>query len=152
MRNPRRIATISTVALTVAMIAASALREFVGPTHGGGTDLTALPGAALGALFLGVLVWLGAFVGARLSVPHQRSDRLIQVLSLFFVVLGVVLVLPIQTHIVRIDLPVGSASTQNAGSIVPLLLLIVGGLLLPMLVALGITRILAVTLETRKTM
>jgi hypothetical protein len=79
-----------------------------------------------------------------LSAPDERSDRLVRALSLASVAIGVLLMLPIKTHVVKLDLPTSAPSHANVDWSV--LLMPLGLLALLVVVPLVITRILAVTL------
>ena len=113
MRAPSRVATISAGALTFAIFAVSVVSAMVKSTHTSDPAMMFAAYAALEALGMATLAWVGVYIGARLLPPHQRSDRLIRVLSLVFVLLGIVLSLPIRTHAVKLDLPLASGRTTN---------------------------------------
>jgi hypothetical protein len=57
-------------------------------------------GAIVEAAMLGVLVFAGTYVGVRWAAPHQRTRRLAWSLGLLYLVVGVALFAPIQTHAV----------------------------------------------------
>ena len=141
MRAPSRVATISAGALTFAIFAVSVVSAMVKSTHTSDPAMMFAAYAALEALGMATLAWVGVYIGARLLPPHQRSDRLIRVLSLVFVLLGIVLSLPFHTHAVKRDLPLASGMANHIDWGVLILLIVM--LALPIVVPLALTRALA---------
>jgi len=144
MRTPGYIATVCTGVLVLTVLAARLVVGLVVSSRGE-ASLGTLGQAALEAALLGAFVWLGTYLGARLSAPHQRSDRLIRVVSLTFIAFGVLLSLPIKAHAIRIDLPKASyASSAVDWSAVLLPLGLLGLLvLIPFVVTRGLAIVLA---------
>ena len=143
MRTARYVATVSTVVLAFTVMVASIARELVGSLNSDAV-LSAFGEAALGAVFLGALAWLGTYLGARFSTPNERSDRLTRVLSLTFIAVGVLLSLPFQTHALKLDMP--SASYARSGVDWSAVLLPLGLLALVVVIPFAITRVLAIAL------
>jgi hypothetical protein len=65
--------------------------------------------AAAEAIFVGALVWVGTYIGARLAAANQRTDRLVRVLVLTYAAIAILLSLPIETHWVVLDVSPGSS-------------------------------------------
>lgn len=143
MRTPRYVATVSTSVLAITVLVARVVGDLVVSSHGD-AFFGALGQAVLGSALLGIFAWLGTYLGARYSAPYQRSDRLIQVLSLAFIATGVLLSPPIQTHAVRLDMP--SASHAPTGVDWSALLLPLGSLVLLVAIPFVVTRVLAIVL------
>ena len=142
MRTPSRVATASAGAMALTMFLAMVVPAVAWSTHSANSILFFLVEAVLGSLSMAALVWIGAYFGARLSAPHERSDRLIRLLSLTFVVLGIVVSLPIRTHAVVIALPAESGAGTSFG----VLLSPVGILIISIAIPFLLTRALAVAL------
>jgi hypothetical protein len=141
MRTPRYVAGIGAGTLIVTLLVTSIVRELVGSWRD--DAFLSLATQAFGCFFLGALVWVGTYLGARYSVASHRNDRLVRVLSLSFIVVGVLLSLPIETHAVKLDMPpAGSAPPDiDVGTVfLPLSLL-----LLTVIIPFVLTRVLAAT-------
>jgi RsiW-degrading membrane proteinase PrsW (M82 family) len=144
MRSPSRIATTSSLAFASAAFVISFLWRTASSARGSQTFLMTIADASLSAIVLATLVWIGVFSAARSSEPHQRSDRLVGVLTLMFAVLGGLSSIPIPTHNVETFIPrtPGDSSTVDWVFLARLL----GFVLLPSLVAYAITRSTATVL------
>jgi hypothetical protein len=139
MRTPGRIATFAAAALAVAIFVTQVVVELRR-----GAFVLSLPGVRLPlltALLLGILAWVGTYVGARMAGPRQRTPRLALVLTAAYVGVGIVISVPmIRTHAVKLDMP-----TANAPSHIHVIgpFLRWAGPILIVIIALVITRVLA---------
>lgn len=115
MITPSRIAVAGSCAMAVSVTVTNGIVQIAGPASLSGW----LASTVAGALGVGLLVWVGMYVGARFSPPHQRNGRLAWLTVITFGVLGVLLSLPIKTHAVKLDMP--SAGDASASQFMPLL-------------------------------
>jgi hypothetical protein len=130
-----------------------ALATFVVTAIGGGvrlrTDGSVLPlgvvAMAATALCLGVLVWVGTYLGARSAAFNQRTGRLAKWIAVVYGVGGVLLSLPLKTHAVMFDMPAGSDGTGHVELWRPWFLPLAGPVLI-VVAALLTTRALAAAL------
>ena len=101
----------------IALFAASALffAGFVASFLFGGWPFTRTDVApvALGFIFAAALVWVGAYLGARITAPKNRTLRLARVLTLLYGIIGVALTLPIKTHAVLVDMPTADGASSG---------------------------------------
>jgi hypothetical protein len=108
MRTPGRIALFGAVALSFTIFVAPAVWELLGRTDAGVWSGAAITATVIQSALLGILVWIGTYLAARLVTPHQRSVRLMQALVAIYVVIGFSLTMPINTHAVKLDLPLSA--------------------------------------------
>ncbi len=121
MRTPRHIADVSAIALAGAAIVTSAATTVIGR----GAFLFTIASTTLAALSLGALVGCGTYLGARLALPEERTDRLVACLGAIYLPVGIVLALPIPTHAVLIDLSMEGARPFETSPPEPLTVTIV---------------------------
>jgi hypothetical protein len=88
MRSPSFFAGVAFLAEVISVLV-------VGVTAG---HARWLAGPLVEAVMLGALVFVGTYVGVRWAPPHQRTGRLAWSLGLLYLVVGVALSMPIQTH------------------------------------------------------
>ena len=130
-----------------------ALATFVVTALGGGIRLRAdesvfplgVVATAATALFFGVLVCVGTYLGARSAAFDQRTGRLSKWIAVVYGVGGVLLSLPIKTHAVMFDMPPGSDGAGHVELWRPWFLPLAGPVLI-VVAALLTTRALAAAL------
>ena len=145
MRTPSRIATLAAAVLAVAIFVAQVVDELRRETLG-----MSLPGvrvALFSALLLGILAWVGTYLGARMAGPRRCTPRLALALAAAYAALGIVITVPIRTHAVKLDMPTANASSHLdvMGSLPwwagPILIVVVALVITRLLAALCVARI-----------
>jgi hypothetical protein len=106
------VATSASLAFLVAGVATSALPVLLGWRHEGQSSIL-IPAAA--AAVLAGIVWVGGYIGARVSLPGQRTGRLITLCAAVYALVGAVMEFPVKTHAVlaTIDGPFPGRTAQN---------------------------------------
>lgn len=97
------------------------------------------------ALFVGALVWVGTYLGARFAAFDQRTGRLAKWIAVVYGVGAVLLSLPFKTHAVMLDMPPGSDGTGHVEMWTPWFLPLAVPVLI-VVIALLTTRALAAAL------
>jgi len=148
MRAPSRIALFGASALSLASFVTSVLGQLIRLPHRRYEIANVVGFAGIEAILFGVLVWVGTYIGARLAPAHQRTDRLVRVVVLTYVVVAVLLSLPIETHAVMLDVPKASSGAV-LGTMWIGFAFAVGALVAVVVLFIVITRVLAAALQVR---
>ena len=121
MRTPSYIAFVAATALSIAVFVPQVFTLPLGPSppHFPAIFLE-ISVAFLEAIILGVLIWVGTYIGARWAPPQQRTIRLAQVLGVLYLIIGFAMTLPIKTHALLVDMPPPSASASVLDPIRPI--------------------------------
>ncbi len=111
-KSSNLVATSASLAFLVASVATSALPVLLGWRHEGQPSI--LLSAAAAAVLAGI-VWLGSYIGARISLPGQRTGRLITLCAAVYALVGAVMEFPIKTHpvLANIEVPFPARTAWN---------------------------------------
>jgi hypothetical protein len=112
-KGPILVATVISLAFLFAATATSVLPVLLG----GHEAPLAIRLSAEAAAVLGAIVWVGSYIGARVSLPDQRTGRFLTRTSAAYALVGAVLEFPVKTHAVLVDID-GPYPGQMAWNIV----------------------------------
>jgi hypothetical protein len=138
MRTPSGIATFASICLTAIATIEPVINQLLRTSAG--HLLSRFLEALLEAALLGLIVWIGTYIGARMSPVHQRTTRFMHSLAVTYMAIGVVLTIPVKTHAVIVETP---QAAVNANIDVAALLLEVGLPILLVVAPFFVTRIIA---------
>ena len=89
------VATSASLAFLFAGIGTSALPVLLGWRHESQSSFLL---SAAAAVVLAGIVWVGSYIGARVTLPGLRTDRLLALCAAFYAIVGAMLEFPVKTH------------------------------------------------------
>jgi hypothetical protein len=94
------VATATSFAFLFAGTATSLLPVLLGWHEAPSSILLSAEAAAV----LAAIVWVGSYIGARVSLPDQRTGRFLTLTAAVYAIVGAVMEFPVKTHAVLVNI------------------------------------------------